>query len=117
MFHGVATISGKLKPGTSFLDILRGMFPAGSITGAPKIRSMQIIDELEPVTRGPYCGALGYLDSSGEMQFSVAIRNIVLLDETALISVGGGIVADSDRAAELAETMTKARALLAALGE
>ena len=117
VLHGVATVEGTLRPGVGFVDLLAATFPGGSITGAPKIRAMQIIDELEPIRRGPYCGAIGYLASDGSMQFNVAIRTIVAKGGTAHVSVGGGIVADSDPLAEYAETWTKARAMLDALGQ
>ena len=117
VLHGVATVEGTLRPGVGLVDLLAATFPGGSITGAPKIRAMQIIDELEPVRRGPYCGAIGYLASDGSMQLNVAIRTIVAKGGTAHVSVGGGIVADSDPLAEYAETWTKARAMLAALGQ
>ncbi len=116
VLHGVATVEGTLRPGVGFVDLLAATFPGGSITGAPKIRAMQIIDELEPVRRGPYCGAIGYLDADGSCQFNVAIRTIVATGGLAHVGVGGGIVADSDPLAEYAETWTKARAMLDALG-
>ena len=117
VLHGVATVEGTLRPGVGFVDLLAATFPGGSITGAPKIRAMQIIDELEPVRRGPYCGAIGYLASDGSMQFNVAIRTIITANRLAHVSVGGGIIADSDPLAEYAETWTKARAMLGALGQ
>jgi para-aminobenzoate synthetase component 1 len=116
VYHGVATIEGILRPEVTFVDLLCATFPGGSITGAPKIRAMQIIDELEPVPRGPYCGAIGYLDADGSMQFNIAIRTMVVADGLVHIHVGGGIVADSDPAAEYDETLVKARAMFAALG-
>lgn len=116
VYHGVATIEGLLKPEICFLDILIATFPGGSVTGAPKIRAMQLIDQLEPTLRGPYCGAIGYLDSDGSMQFNLAIRTIILKDRKAHISVGGGIVADSIPAAEYEETLVKARAMFRAVG-
>jgi para-aminobenzoate synthetase component 1 len=116
VFHGVATIEGLLRDEVSFVDLLRATFPGGSVTGAPKIRAMQIIDELEPVRRGPYCGAIGYLASDGRMEFNVAIRTMIVKDGLVHIPVGGGIVADSDPAAEYEETLVKARAMFAALG-
>jgi para-aminobenzoate synthetase component 1 len=115
VLHGVATIEGMLRPEAGLIDILRAMFPCGSVTGCPKIRAMQIIEELEPVRRGPYCGAIGWIDSSGQMQFSVAIRTVILKDGVAHIPVGGGIVADSDPASEYDETLVKARAVMDAI--
>ncbi|MGN6626661.1 MAG: anthranilate synthase component I family protein [Tepidisphaeraceae bacterium] len=115
VLHGVATVEGILRPDISLIDILRATFPCGSITGCPKIRAMQIIDELEPVRRGAYCGAIGWIEN-GEMEFSVAIRTITLKDGMAYVPVGGGIVADSTPADEYEETLVKARAMLSALG-
>jgi anthranilate/para-aminobenzoate synthase component I len=115
VYHGVATIEGQLKVDVTFIDLLRATFPGGSITGAPKIRAMQIIEELEPMRRGPYCGAIGYLAADGSLQFNIAIRTIIVKDDFAYIPVGGGIVADSDPATEYEETMTKAAAMFGAL--
>jgi anthranilate/para-aminobenzoate synthase component I len=115
VLHGVATIEGILRQDVELVDILRAMFPCGSITGCPKIRAMEVIEELEPVRRGPYCGAIGWIAADGAMEFSVAIRTIVLKDGLAYVPVGGGIVADSDPAAEYEETLVKAKAALAAL--
>jgi para-aminobenzoate synthetase component 1 len=116
VYHGVATIEGTLRRDVTFLDLLRATFPGGSVTGAPKIRAMQIIDELEPVRRGPYCGAIGYLASDGTMEFNVAIRTMIVTpDGLVHVPVGGGIVADSDPEAEYEETKVKAKAMLDAL--
>jgi para-aminobenzoate synthetase component 1 len=116
VFHGVATIEGLLRRDVTFVDLLRATFPGGSITGAPKIRAMQIIEELEPTRRGPYCGAIGYIDADGTMEFNIAIRTMIVADGLVHIPVGGGIVADSDPAAEYEETIVKAQAMFAALG-
>jgi anthranilate/para-aminobenzoate synthase component I len=116
VYHGVATIEGMLREDVTFVDLLRAMFPGGSVTGAPKIRAMEIIDELEPARRGPYCGAIGYLAADGSMQFNIAIRTMIVKDGLVHIPVGGGIVADSDPAAEYEETLTKAKALFDTLG-
>ena len=116
VYHGVATVEGVLRDDVTFVDLLRATFPGGSVTGAPKIRAMQIIDELEPTRRGPYCGAIGYLSADGHIEFNVAIRTMIVKDGLAHIPVGGGIVADSDPAAEYEETLVKARAMFAALG-
>ncbi len=116
VYHGVATISGTLRPNVGLVDLLRATFPGGSITGAPKIRAMQIIEELEPLRRGPYCGAIGYIAADGSMQFNVAIRTMIATNGMIHISVGGGIVADSDPAEEYKETLVKARAMFDALG-
>lgn len=116
VLHGVATIEGQLKEKVSFVDLLGATFPGGSVTGAPKIRAMQIIDELEPVRRGPYCGAVGYLAADGTMEFNVAIRTMIVAGGRVHIPVGGGIVADSDPAREYEETLVKAQAMFASLG-
>ena len=116
VYHGVATVEGMLREDVTFVDLLRALFPGGSVTGAPKIRAMQIIDELEPERRGPYCGAIGYLAADGSMQFNIAIRTMIVKDGLVHISVGGGIVADSDRTEEYEETLTKAKAMFSALG-
>lgn len=116
IYHGVATIQGHLRPGISILEILAATFPGGSITGAPKIRSMQIIEQLEALRRGPYCGAIGLFHTSGQIRLNIAIRTLILTGGQAHLSVGGGIVADSTPADEYAETLTKAQALFAALG-
>jgi para-aminobenzoate synthetase component I len=116
--HGVASVEGKLKSGVGFAEILRAMFPCGSITGAPKIRAMQIIQELEPDARDAYCGAIGFVRKGNggiEAAFNVAIRTMTLRNGIATIPVGAGIVADSDPAEEWEETLTKSRAMLAAV--
>lgn len=115
VLHGVATIEGQLRKNVSLVDILRATFPCGSITGCPKIRAMQIIDELEPVARGVYCGAVGFIDPH-EIQLNVAIRTMLLRDGVAHICAGGGVVADSTAAGEYDETIVKAAALLEAIG-
>jgi aminodeoxychorismate synthase component I len=116
VYHGVATIEGTLREDVGLVELLRATFPGGSVTGAPKIRAMQIIDELEPVRRGPYCGAIGYLSADGQIGLNIAIRTIVVNQGTAYVSVGGGIVADSKPAAEYEETLVKAKAMFDALG-
>jgi anthranilate/para-aminobenzoate synthase component I len=116
VYHGVATIEGLLREDVIFVDLLRAVFPGGSITGAPKIRAMQIIDELEPVRRGPYCGAIGYLAADGSMQFNIAIRTMTIKNGLVHVPVGGGIVADSTPADEYEETLVKSKAMFAALG-
>ena len=98
------------------MNLLKSTFPGGSITGAPKIRAMEIIEELEPIRRGIYCGAIGYFSFSGAMKTSIAIRTMVITGGRLHLQVGGGIVADSDPAAEHEETMYKAQGLLRALG-
>jgi anthranilate/para-aminobenzoate synthase component I len=112
VFHAVATIEGKLRPEITFCDILRAMFPGGSITGAPKIASMQIIDQLEPTQRGVYTGSIGFIGVDGTVCLNIAIRTIIIAAQRAYAQTGGGIVADSAPQAEWDETITKARALL-----
>ena len=109
--HLVSTVRGRLRRDRDLVDLLRATFPSGSVTGAPKIRAMQIIDELEPVARGPYTGAIGYIGFDGSMSLNVAIRILVIKDRRAYFHVGGGIVADSDPAAEYQETLDKGAAL------
>ena len=103
-----STVSGTLRSGLSYYDIFRGMFPSGSITGAPKIRTMQIIRELEERPRGVYTGSIGYISPHGNAAFNVAIRTLVVKDRNAVMGVGGGIVADSDPAEEYRECLLKA---------
>jgi para-aminobenzoate synthetase component 1 len=116
VLHGVATISGTLREDVTLIDVLRATFPGGSVTGAPKIRAMQIIDDLEPVRRNAYCGAIGYVAKGGNCEFNLAIRTMTAKDGLIHIPVGGGIVADSDPAAEYEETLVKAQAMFQALG-
>jgi para-aminobenzoate synthetase component 1 len=113
--HLVSTVVGVLSPEADAVDLVKASFPGGSITGAPKVRAMEIIAELEPSRRGVYCGAIGYLSVTGALDTSIVIRTYVALERRAYFSVGGGIVADSDPAAEYDETLDKARALIAAL--
>ncbi|MHC4088587.1 MAG: anthranilate synthase component I family protein [Planctomycetota bacterium] len=115
VFHAVATVAGQLRKEITFCDILKAMFPGGSITGAPKIRSMEIIDETEPTARGVYTGSIGYVGLDGSVSLNIAIRTIIISNKTAFAQTGGGIVADSDPEAEWNETITKARALLAGI--
>jgi len=115
VFHAVATVAGELRDDVDFCDILKAMFPGGSITGAPKIRSMQIINETEPTARGIYTGSIGYIGLDGGISLNIAIRTIIIKNKTAYAQTGGGIVADSDPQAEYDETITKARALLAGI--
>ncbi|MBI2321449.1 MAG: aminodeoxychorismate synthase component I [Chloroflexi bacterium] len=112
----VSTVCGRLRPDLAAFDALRSCLPGGSVTGAPKVRAMGIITALERVVRGVYCGAIGYVGFDGAMLTSVAIRTTVLVGGQAYVQVGGGIVADSDPAAEYAETLDKARGTFAALG-
>jgi para-aminobenzoate synthetase component 1 len=115
VFHAVATVAGQLRKEITFCACLKAMFPGGSITGAPKIRSMEIIDETEPTARGVYTGSIGFLSIDGSVSLNIAIRTIIIKDNTAFAQTGGGIVADSNAEAEWAETITKARALLAGI--
>ena len=115
VFHAVATVGGQLRAGLTFCDILKAMFPGGSITGAPKIRSMEIIDETEPTARGVYTGSIGFIGVDGSVCLNIAIRTIIIESQKAFAQTGGGIVADSDPEAEWQETITKARALLAGI--
>jgi anthranilate synthase component I len=113
--HLVSEVEGELRPGTSPYDVLRACFPAGTVTGAPKVRAMQIISELEGYRRGPYAGAVGYVLPDGTMDTCIALRTIVLADGVARLQAGAGIVADSDPAAEHRECLAKLAALEAAL--
>jgi len=115
VFHAVATVAGQLRKDITFCDVLKALFPGGSITGAPKIRSMEIIDETEPTARGVYTGSIGFIGIDGSACLNIAIRTIIIKDRKAYAQTGGGIVADSDPQAEWAETITKARALLAGI--
>ena len=116
VWQQVSVVTGELEGHVGAIDLLRACFPGGSVTGAPKIRAMEIIDELEPVARGVYCGAIGYIAFNGAMDTSIPIRTIVATGDTAYINVGGGIVADSDPAEEYRETLDKARGAVHALG-
>ncbi len=111
--HLVSTVTGRLREGQGPVDLLRAAFPGGSITGAPKVRAMEIIAELEPTRRGPYCGAMGYIGFDGAMDTNIAIRSLAFKDRTCVFQAGGGIVADSDPALEYTETLDKAKALFA----
>jgi para-aminobenzoate synthetase component 1 len=113
--HHVSTVTGELAPEYDALDLLRVAFPGGSITGAPKVRAMQIIAELEPTARAVYCGAIGYVSLSRALDTSIVIRTYLVQDGEVYFQAGGGIVADSTPEAEYGETLDKARALIAAL--
>jgi para-aminobenzoate synthetase component 1 len=110
--HLVSTVVGELAPGLDGLDLLRAAFPGGSITGAPKLRAMEVIAELEPSQRGVYCGSIGYMSFGGEFDTSIVIRTAVVRGRRVYFSAGGGIVADSDPEQEYLETLHKARALI-----
>tara|TARA_R110001592_G_scaffold316495_2_gene593004 strand:+ start:3225 stop:4712 length:1488 start_codon:yes stop_codon:yes gene_type:complete len=115
VMHIVSNVTGKLKPDTSCIDVLRATFPAGTLSGAPKIRAMEIIDEMEPVKRGVYGGAVGYLSWNGNMDTAIAIRTAVIKDKVLHIQAGAGIVADSVPQSEWDETMNKGRAIFRAV--
>ncbi len=115
VMHIVSNVSGELTDDMDAIDALLACIPAGTLTGAPKIRAMQIIDEMEPTKRGPYGGAVGYFDFDGNMDTCIAIRTIILTDELAYVQAGGGVVADSVPSLEYEETLNKARALLRAI--
>jgi len=115
VMHIVSQVEGKLKEGLSAVDVFRACFPAGTVSGAPKVRAMEIIDELEPVKRGPYAGAVGHFGWGGtSMDTAIRIRTVLVKDGTAYVQAGAGIVADSDPGREYDETLNKARALLRA---
>ena len=114
VMHITSQASGDLADGRSAVDVLRATFPAGTVSGAPKVRAMEIIDELEPVKRGPYAGVVGYVDFSGNLDTAIAIRTMVFRDGKASVSAGAGIVADSDPDDEDLECRNKAKALLSA---
>jgi anthranilate synthase component 1 len=114
VMHIVSNVEGRVRPGLDAVDVLKASFPAGTVTGAPKVRAMQIIDELEPVKRGIYSGAVGYLGFNGDMDVAIAIRTAVVKDGRLHVQAAAGIVADSDPRSEWLETQHKARALLRA---
>jgi anthranilate synthase component I len=112
VMHLVSDVQATLKPGKSAIDLLRSTFPAGTVTGAPKIRAMQIIDELEPERRGPYAGSVGYFSLNGDLDMCITIRTIVVDHGHAYVQAGAGIVNDSSPTREYRETISKAQALL-----
>lgn len=113
--HLVSNVTGTLRPGATGFDLLRAVFPGGTITGVPKIRCMEVIEELEPIRRGPYTGSMGYISWSGDLDFNILIRTLVVANGKGYLQVGAGIVADSDPAKEYEETLYKAQAFLSAL--
>jgi anthranilate synthase component 1 len=115
VMHITSNVSAQLAEGKDCFDALRSCLPAGTVSGAPKVRAMQIIDELEPHRRGPYAGAVGYVDFAGNMDTCIALRTIVVQGTKAYVQAGAGIVADSDPTAEYQETLNKARGLLKAI--
>ncbi len=115
VMHLVSSLRGRLRRGVDCFDALAACFPAGTVTGAPKVRAMEIIDELEPTRRGLYAGCVCYLDFSGNLDSCIAIRTLVVKDGAAYVQAGGGVVADSRPEREYQETLNKARALLTAI--
>ena len=115
VMHLVSNVVGKLKNGLNAFDVLRASFPAGTVTGAPKIRAMEIIEELEPAKRGPYAGCVGYFSFSGNMDMCITIRTIIFKNKKAYIQAGAGIVADSDPELEYEETLNKAKGMFKAI--
>ncbi|MCG9479772.1 MAG: aminodeoxychorismate synthase component I [Actinomycetia bacterium] len=111
VIHSVSTVTGKMKNKVTVADIIKAAFPGGSITGAPKIRAMQIIDQLEPCTRGVYTGSIGYISIDGTMDLNIAIRTLIVKNNCYYFNVGGGIVADSDPESEYLETLDKGKAI------
>jgi len=115
VMHISSTVTGQLRDDCDAFDALMASLPAGTVSGAPKVRAMQIIDEIEPQRRGPYAGAVGYFDYSQNMDTCIALRTMVIKDNKAYIQAGAGIVADSDPASEYQETLNKAKGLLRAI--
>ena len=115
VMHIVSNVSGTLREGVGAMDALRSVLPAGTLSGAPKVRAMQIIDELEPVKRGGYGGAIGWLGYSGDLDTCIHIRTVVLKDGRAHVQAGGGTVADAKPEYEFAESEAKARGVLRAI--
>ncbi|HET6921987.1 MAG TPA: chorismate-binding protein, partial [Anaeromyxobacteraceae bacterium] len=117
VMHLVSEVKGRLAPGLSALDVLAAAFPAGTVTGSPKVRAMEIIDELEPARRGPYAGAVGYFDRGGDMEMCIAIRTLLQSGRRVSVQAGAGLVYDSKPAAEYHEAVSKARALFTAVAQ
>ena len=117
VMHIVSRVQSRLKAGRSAADLLRATFPAGTLSGAPKVRAMQIIDELEPEARGPYGGCLGYFGFDGDMDMCITIRTIMLIRNRMFLQAGGGIVKDSDPGREYEEIINKSKAMLKAIEE
>ena len=115
VMHMVSTVTGRLRDGATSFDALRATFPAGTLSGAPKPSAMQIIDEVEPVSRGIYGGTVGYLDFAGDMDMAIAIRTTVMKDGRAHVQAGGGVVADSNPTMEFRESEQKAAAAVRAV--
>jgi anthranilate synthase component 1 len=115
VMHIVSGVSGELREDVGPVDVLRATFPHGTVSGAPKVRAMEIIDELEPTARGPYAGAVGYIDFSGNLDTAIGLRTCVARGTTAWVQAGAGVVVDSDPSREYEECMDKAQAVLAAI--
>jgi len=115
VMHITSNVTGELEEQYDAFDALKACLPAGTVSGAPKVRAMEIIDELEPHRRGPYAGAVGYIDYNGNMDTCIALRTMVIQGNTAYVQAGAGIVADSDPTSEYHETLNKARGLLKAI--
>jgi anthranilate synthase component 1 len=115
VMHIVSNVQAKLRPGLDWLDVLRATFPAGTLSGAPKVRAMEIIDELEVARRGPYGGCIGYIDYSGNMDMAITIRTMVIRDGWITVQAGAGVVADSVPELEFKETVNKASAIITAI--
>jgi anthranilate synthase component 1 len=115
IMHIVSSVEGNMLPGKSAIDVFRATFPAGTLSGAPKPRALEIIDSLEPAQRGAYGGVVGYFGFSGDADLAIAIRTATLIDGVALVQAGAGVVADSDPASEYLETLHKAAAPLRAV--
>ncbi len=117
VMHLVSEVKGRLADGLGAVDVLRAGFPAGTVSGSPKVRAMEIIDELEPARRGPYAGAVGYFDRGGDMEMCIAIRTLMASGRRVSVQAGGGLVYDSDPEAEYQETLNKARAVFTAVAQ
>jgi len=115
VMHIVSNVRGELEEGKDSFEVIRACFPAGTVSGAPKIRAMEIIEELEPTKRGPYAGAIGYFGFSGNMETCITIRTAFVIGKTLYLGVGAGIVADSKPENEYKETMNKAKAMIKAV--
>jgi anthranilate synthase component 1 len=115
VMHIVSSVIGKLRPGVGAMEVLRAVLPAGTLSGAPKVRAMEIIDELEPVKRGGYGGAIGYLSYTGDLDTCIHIRTVVVKDGVAHVQAGGGTVADAKPDYEFEESVAKSRAVMNAI--
>jgi anthranilate/para-aminobenzoate synthase component I len=115
VIHIVSNIRGRLASGRDAMDLIQAVFPGGTVTGVPKLRCMEILDELEPVRRGPYTGSVGYISANGDLDLNIIIRTLVIKEDRGYLHVGAGIVADSEPSREYEETLFKAEALLDAV--